>query len=628
MPDSPTLTNRPHPARPSRLPVDNSNMPSASPLYTYSGVTSEPQTPYVLSEGNGNNAPNSIHCSRSSTTVTSSNNHYHNSNNNCNSNSFSSSNFSANGSSSPLYNMDLKNSNLSGFSGPVCGAAGSTTMDYDPFKCLSAMAEQSLTGNFTRVGGVGGSHYSVRNAPSNHGNMYTDIEQLNLFHPCDRVSYSSLSSSSPMSSSSPPLSPASSFTYPGTSDPGSSSDFLTNDNHSNYHVSPQTNQNQNSNHFLKNDNPFCHTQADGQSVGFNDSRPTCKKSYPACPTEQALLDADRLLSWTRHHPENWSSSDVLDWIFFVGQERGLDMQEFRGENFQNLTGAQLCQMSQDSFSQLEPRFGRVFYEMFKSLLCGVLFRKPVDPDQLSACGPMSPFSPAPCPSNKPKNSMQGYHAPHPGYQEADMSCTGMAQNDTPFFKQEKCHNLQSDIDINSYDFDLDDTPCLAANSQCHDQYQNEYVMYPTQYPPQDAPMRTPCCYPPPPFTAQTPRRRPGRPRVKGLMEEEKATKDKKVKNQHLWEFIYETLMNPVYNPQYLRWENQRDGVFRFVQSEAVAQLWGGRKNNENMTYEKLSRAMRHYYRRGILERVEGRRLVYKFSLKAMERVRENRLHSV
>lgn len=65
-----------------------------------------------------------------------------------------------------------------------------------------------------------------------------------------------------------------------------------------------------------------------------------------------------------------------------------------------------------------------------------------------------------------------------------------------------------------------------------------------------------------------------------------------VKNQHLWEFIYEVLMNPMYNPQYVRWENQREGVFRFVQSEAVAQLWGSLKNNDNMTYEKLSRAMR------------------------------------
>ena len=35
-------------------------------------------------------------------------------------------------------------------------------------------------------------------------------------------------------------------------------------------------------------------------------------------------------------------------------------------------------------------------------------------------------------------------------------------------------------------------------------------------------------------------------------------------------------------------------------------------------------SFRHYYKRGILERVEGRRLVYKFSRIAMERVREKR----
>lgn len=127
------------------------------------------------------------------------------------------------------------------------------------------------------------------------------------------------------------------------------------------------------------------------------------------------------------------------------------------------------------------------------------------------------------------------------------------------------------------------------------------------------------------------RRRPGRPRIKSQPHDEDNGREKKgnctkylyckpslmylawllmcflsrqsvtlffllpcvvAKNQHLWEFIYEILMNPMYNPQFLRWENQREGVFRFVQSEAVAQLWGGLKNNENMTYEKLSRAMR------------------------------------
>ncbi|KAK6972846.1 ETS-related transcription factor Elf-3 [Biomphalaria glabrata] len=573
-------------------------MPSASPLYTYSSVYTEPQTPYVLS---GEIRNNETDCIRSTSTANSvsSNNH----------NNITNSNHHCPGSNANLYNMDLKNGN--GFSG---------TSEYDPVKYLSAMAEQSLTGNFTRS--LFSSSCGNRDSHSTSGNMYTNIEHY------DRGAFSSLSSSSSIASSSPPLSPASScFAYPNTSDPGSSNDFLTNDNAS-YHVTSQTNPNQPSN-FLRNDSPFgqSSTSSNQSIVGFTESRTACKKSYPSCPSEQALLDSDRLLSWTRHHPENWSSSDVLDWIFFVAQERGLDMQDFRGENFQNLTGAQLCQMGLGDFTQLEPRFGRIIYEMLKNLLCGVSFRKPLEPDQMSTqCEPMSPFSSSPCPPTKSRSSLQGYsHTSYHGV-ETDVNSNGIAQNETSFFKQEKCTNLQSDIDITSYDFDLDDTPCLAS-SQCSDQYQNEYGMYPMQYPPQDTPpMRTPCCYPTPPFTAQLPRRRPGRPRVKGLIEEERATKDKKVKNQHLWEFIYETLMNPAYNPQFLRWENQRDGVFRFVQSEAVAQLWGGRKNNENMTYEKLSRAMRHYYRRGILERVEGRRLVYKFSLKAMERVRENRHH--
>ncbi|KAG7249414.1 hypothetical protein CRUP_017828, partial [Coryphaenoides rupestris] len=65
-----------------------------------------------------------------------------------------------------------------------------------------------------------------------------------------------------------------------------------------------------------------------------------------------------------------------------------------------------------------------------------------------------------------------------------------------------------------------------------------------------------------------------------------------------------------------KWEDRTEGVFRFLKSEAVAQLWGRRKNNSSMTYEKLSRAMRYYYKREILERVDGRRLVYKFGRNA------------
>ncbi|KAH9522654.1 hypothetical protein DERF_006220 [Dermatophagoides farinae] len=44
----------------------------------------------------------------------------------------------------------------------------------------------------------------------------------------------------------------------------------------------------------------------------------------------------------------------------------------------------------------------------------------------------------------------------------------------------------------------------------------------------------------------------------------------------------------------------------------VAKMWGERKQNPRMTYEKLSRAMRYYYKSQVLLPVFGRRLVYKF----------------
>lgn len=50
---------------------------------------------------------------------------------------------------------------------------------------------------------------------------------------------------------------------------------------------------------------------------------------------------------------------------------------------------------------------------------------------------------------------------------------------------------------------------------------------------------------------------------------------------------------------------------------AVAQLWG-QKTNSSMTYKKLSRARRYYYKQEILERVDGLRLVYKFGWKEEE----------
>ncbi|CAN9499131.1 unnamed protein product [Ophioblennius macclurei] len=109
---------------------------------------------------------------------------------------------------------------------------------------------------------------------------------------------------------------------------------------------------------------------------------------------------------------------------------------------------------------------------------------------------------------------------------------------------------------------------------------------------------------------------PSSPDIKRFFGRPHQVKKHNPRGTHLWEFIRDILLNPERNPGLIKWEDRSEGVFRFLKSEAVAQLWGKKKNNSSMTYEKLSRAMRYYYKREILERVDGRRLVYKFGRNA------------
>ena len=60
----------------------------------------------------------------------------------------------------------------------------------------------------------------------------------------------------------------------------------------------------------------------------------------------------------------------------------------------------------------------------------------------------------------------------------------------------------------------------------------------------------------------------------------------------LWEFLRDLLCNPQYNPEVIKWSNREKGEFKLVKSGEIAKMWGIRKNNNGMTYEKLSRALR------------------------------------
>ncbi|KAM6998373.1 ETS domain-containing protein Elk-4 [Passerculus sandwichensis] len=78
----------------------------------------------------------------------------------------------------------------------------------------------------------------------------------------------------------------------------------------------------------------------------------------------------------------------------------------------------------------------------------------------------------------------------------------------------------------------------------------------------------------------------------------------------LWQFLLQLLQEPQ-NKNIICWTST-DGEFKLLQAEEVARLWGIRKNKPSMNYDKLSRALRYYYVKNIIKKVNGKKFVYKF----------------
>ncbi|KAK5873084.1 hypothetical protein PBY51_013728 [Eleginops maclovinus] len=78
----------------------------------------------------------------------------------------------------------------------------------------------------------------------------------------------------------------------------------------------------------------------------------------------------------------------------------------------------------------------------------------------------------------------------------------------------------------------------------------------------------------------------------------------------LWQFLLQLLLDSS-NEHLICWTNE-EGEFKLLQAEEVARLWGARKNKPNMNYDKLSRALRYYYDKNIIKKVNGQKFVYRF----------------
>lgn len=81
----------------------------------------------------------------------------------------------------------------------------------------------------------------------------------------------------------------------------------------------------------------------------------------------------------------------------------------------------------------------------------------------------------------------------------------------------------------------------------------------------------------------------------------------------LWQFLLSLLDDAEGDPSLVEWTDNTRLEFRLLNPEEVAVKWGEIKHRPAMNYDKLSRSLRYYYDKGIMQKVPGERYVYKFT---------------
>ncbi|XP_054715715.1 ets DNA-binding protein pokkuri-like [Uloborus diversus] len=87
----------------------------------------------------------------------------------------------------------------------------------------------------------------------------------------------------------------------------------------------------------------------------------------------------------------------------------------------------------------------------------------------------------------------------------------------------------------------------------------------------------------------------------------------KINVRLLWDFLQQLLNDSQqrYNCCII-WKDKARGIFKITDPHRLASLWGKQKNHLNMNFDKMSRALRYYYRVRILQKEPGERHCYRF----------------
>ncbi|CBW44362.1 ETS domain-containing protein [Caenorhabditis elegans] len=345
-------------------------------------------------------------------------------------------------------------------------------------------------------------------------------------------------------------------------------------------------------------------------------------------------------------PNEWLVDDVVAWMLDVAKRHNIPFEEMNMHKFAMLSGQEMLTMSERCFIERDPVFGNLIFNEFRKTLensedttLDTVIGPFVDDEiattsapptivDMTSLGLQPMISSITCTIQPPLQHPTPHLAPLPVMQHQLNNLSSLTQvlsqqtfNTTILTPQQTANAVQSLNQSLASSIAAGLTSSLSplgVNYQLSSRLNPASPLLSAPIQPKLSPMLKYSC------TINTEYEVPEERSAESSDLKIKKNKDGKprkrsqhTKGNKLWEFIRDALKDPSTCPSVVRWEDPIEGVFRIVESEKLARLWGARKNNEKMTYEKLSRAMRTYYEKQILVPVPKtglypKKLVYKF----------------
>ncbi|NWW35530.1 ETV4 protein, partial [Panurus biarmicus] len=191
--------------------------------------------------------------------------------------------------------------------------------------------------------------------------------------------------------------------------------------------------------------------------------------------------------------------------------------------------------------------------------------------------------PKPCLQYPPQAFKQEHQDPQ--YEQAEQAGSGQQQAAAVVVKQEQLDYV--------YDSDVPDCPSMYINAESYPSHPSSEDTLGCSYDKQMRSFTDDVCVVPEKYEA-------GDIKQEGAGYREGPPYQRRGSLQ-LWQFLVALLDNPT-NAHFIAWTG-RGMEFKLIEPEEVARLWGIQKNRPAMNYDKLSRSLRYYYEKGIMQKV-------------------------